>query len=592
MGTLRSALPRLIRAGALVAAALLPLAGFAQAQTSADAPPEAATGVASKSLVRASDFMVVAAHPDATRAGLTMLEKGGSAVDAMVAVQLVLGLVEPQSSGLGGGAFLVHFDAGTGKLTTLDARETAPAAATPGLFLDAAGEPLDFFDAVVGGRSVGTPGTVALLWEAHQRHGKLPWPDLFQPAIRLAEEGFEVSARLNSLVSGAAESLFRNEAARAYFLSEEGVPIFAGTVLRNQPYADTLKAIARGGPKAFYEGEIAGDIVAAVRGNADNPGLLSLEDLAGYRVVERDPACATWKGMRVCGMGAPSSGTIAVGQILKLTEPWGLSSLDRRDPKAWRLIGDASRLAFADRELYLGDPDFMKIPKGMLDDGYLAERAKLLAGDKALTADEVEAGEPPTDHTLLLAPGWSPELPSTSHISIVDAAGNALSMTTTIESGFGSRVMVRGFLLNNELTDFSFLPEVNGKTVANRVEPGKRPRSSMAPIIVLKDGKPVFLTGSPGGSRIISYVANTLIARFEWGMDAQQAVSMPHLSNRFGTFDIEEGSEAVKLAPALEAMGFRVKAGELNSGSHAIAITADGLEGGADPRRDGLALGR
>lgn len=576
---------------ALLAVAVAgPLSANAQVK---EAPaPEGATGLAAKQVVRAKEHMIVAAHPDAAKAGLAMLEKGGSAVDAMIATQLVLGLVEPQSSGLGGGAFLVHFDAGAGKVTTLDGRETAPAGATPGLFLDAAGEPLDFIDAVVGGRSVGTPGTVMLLWEAHKRHGKLPWADLFIPAIELAEKGFAVSQRLNLLIGDAAESLFRQEAARAYFLSEEGVPLFAGTIRKNQPYADTLKAIAQKGPDAFYKGEIAADIVATVRENNENPGTLSLEDLAGYAVVERGPLCAPWKAYRVCGMGPPSSGAIAVAQMLMLTEPNGLDRLGPADPQAWRLIGDASRLAFADRELYVADPEFVKVPAGLTDRGYMAERSKLLARNKALTADEVTAGDPPRDHGFDYAPGKALELPSTSHVSIVDGAGNVVSLTTTIESGFGSRLMVRGFLLNNELTDFSFLPEVNGKPVANKVEPGKRPRSSMAPTIVLKDGKPVFVTGSPGGSRIIGYVARSIVAHLEWGLHPQQAASLPHADNRFGTYDLETGTAAENLAPALSELGYRVKSLDMNSGIHAIAITPEGLLGGADPRRDGVALGR
>jgi gamma-glutamyltranspeptidase/glutathione hydrolase len=553
--------------------------------------PEAPTGRQEKPLATAQKAMAVTADPAATQAAVDILAKGGSAVDAMISAQLVLGLVEPQSSGLGGGGFLVHWDAATAQLTTLDGRETAPLEAKPDLFIGPDGQPMEFFSAVIGGRSVGTPGTVALLEEAHRRHGKLAWADLFQPAIRLAEEGFAVSGRLNALISESAESLYRQDAARNYFLSEEGVPLFPGARRINREYAETLKAIAARGARAFYEGEIAEEIVATVRGDPDNPGLLSMADFAAYKVVEREPVCADYREFRVCGMGPPSSGTIAVGQILMMAEPFGLAARDPGDPQAWRAIGDASRLAFADRDLFIADPAFVKQPKGLLDRRYLAERSKLLEGATALPQEAVKPGNPPSDHTHFLSPGTAPEMPSTTHVSIVDAAGNAVALTSTIENGFGSRLMVRGFLLNNELTDFSFEPERDGATVANRVEPGKRPRSSMAPVIVLKDGKPVIVLGSPGGSRIINYVAQALIAMLDWGMDAQQAASMPHLANRFGVFELEEGTSAQAMAPGLEAIGYKTSVTELNSGLHIIAIKPGKLEGGADPRREGVAAG-
>ena len=564
----------------------------AVAQEKADAvSPELASGRTQKELVRASNYMVAAANPLAAQAGKDVLAKGGSAVDAMVAVQLVLGLVEPQSSGLGGGAFLVYWDNATQNVSTIDGRETAPMQAGPDLFLDDSGQPLSFFDAVIGGRSVGTPGTVALLERAHELHGKLPWAELFQPAIELAEAGFAVSPRLNQLIAASAESLFRFPTTREYFLSEEGVPLFPGTIVKNQPYADTLRAIAENGASAFYSGPISQDIVATVRGAEGNPGLLSLQDLERYQVKERDAVCAPYRSYQICGMGPPSSGALTVGQILGLVEPYDLAALGPSDPQSWRIIGDASRLAFADRGLYMADSDFVKMPKGLLNAAYMKGRAQMLAGSEALAADAVNPGEPPWDEAELRAPDYSLELPSTSHFSIVDADGNIVSMTTTIENGFGSRLMTRGFLLNNELTDFSFLPEVDGRPVANRVEPGKRPRSSMSPTIVLKDGKPVFAIGSPGGSRIIGYVAKTLIAHLDWGLDVQQAIELPHLVNRFGVYDLEEGTSAESFAPALEALGYQVSVRELNSGLHGIAITSDGLEGGADPRREGVVLG-
>lgn len=571
----------------------LPGGHHALAQEKADTvSPELASGRTQKDLVKSEKFMISAANPLAAQAGNDVLAKGGSAVDAMVAVQLVLGLVEPQSSGLGGGAFLVYWEEASQTISTIDGRETAPGEATPDLFLDDSGEPLSFFDAVVGGRSVGTPGTVALMEKAHQLHGKLAWADLFQPAIELAESGFAVSPRLNQLITDSAESLFQYPTTREYFLSEEGVPLFTGTIIKNQAYADTLRAIAQDGASAFYSGPIAQDIVTTVRNAEGNPGLLSLEDLQNYQVKERDAVCAPYRGHEVCGMGPPSSGALTVGQILGLIEPYDLATLGPSDPQSWRIIGDASRLAFADRGLYMADSDFVKMPKGLLNRGYLKERSNLLSSREALAGDAVEPGEPPRDHAFNGSPDESLELPSTSHFSIVDGEGNIVSMTTTIENGFGSRLMVRGFLLNNELTDFSFRSQVDGNPIANRVEPGKRPRSSMSPTIVLKDGKPVFVIGSPGGSRIIGYVAKTIIAHLDWGMNVQEAIELPHLVNRFGTYDVELGTVAEGFAPALADMGYEVSARDLNSGLHGIAITADGLEGGADPRREGVVLGQ
>ncbi|MAY62981.1 MAG: gamma-glutamyltransferase [Rhizobiales bacterium] len=579
---------------------------LAQEQASDQIAPEAATPVGSSALsdagisaalkakadgkpVTAKEWMVVAANPLAVRAGADVLAKGGTAADAMVAVQTVLGLVEPQSSGLGGGAFLVWYDATTGDITTLDGRETAPLEATPKLFLDDTGEPLQFFDAVVGGRSVGTPGTPMLMEEAHRRWGRANWAGLFDDAIALAENGFEVSPRMAASIAGDAERLSRYGNARDYFLPG-GEPLAEGTKLANPAYADTLRQIAEGGAKAFYEGPIAADIVRTVREAEGNPGVLSLADFSNYEIKARPPVCVTYRAHDVCGMGPPSSGGLTVGQILKLVEPFDLSGVGAESEESWRLIGDASRLAFADRERYMADADFVPVPvKGLVDDAYMAARAKLLETDKAL--ETVEAGMPAFDHALNWADGQAIELPSTSHISIVDRYGNALSMTTTIENGFGSRLMVRGFLLNNELTDFSFRTHVDGVPVANRVEPGKRPRSSMAPTIVLKDGKPEFVVGSPGGSQIIGYVAQAIINRIDWGMDPQQAVSAPHLVNRFGPFDVEAGTPAEQLRAPLEALGYEVRIGDINSGLHAIAITPDGLQGGADPRREGIALG-
>ena len=563
----------------------------ALAQQAADAKaPESGSGVEAKEIVHAKRHMVVAANPLAAQAGLDMLRDGGTAADAMVAVQTVLGLVEPQSSGLGGGAFLVWYDAATGKLTTLDGRETAPAAATPKLFIDIDGKPLDFMVAVVGGRSVGTPGVPRLLETLHRKFGKLPWASLFDAGVKHASDGFVVSPRLATLIAEDVGYLDSEAATKSYFFDTSGAPLNSGALLKNPEYAASLKALAEGGADAFYRGPIAEKIVAAVTGHG-NAGGLSLADMQGYAVKERDAVCASYRGLDVCGMGPPSSGAVTIGQILGMIEPFDLARLGPEDPESWRIIGDATRLAFADRERYLGDADFIDIPKGMLDGQYLKTRSALLRRPTALAKDEVTAGEPPRDKAELRIDGISAEIPATSHISIVDDAGNVAVMTTSIEGAFGSRLFVGGFLLNNQLTDFSFEPEQGGQAVANRVEPGKRPRSSMAPTIVLKDGKPIYALGSPGGSNIIPYVATTLVGLIDWKMDIQQAITMPHLSNRFGTYNVEMGTSAESLTKDLEALGYTVKPGELNSGLHGIALGKGELSGGADPRREGVALG-
>ncbi|TRW94850.1 gamma-glutamyltransferase [Paracoccus sp. M683] len=599
-----------MKTGFSLVTALL-LAGAAYGQEAADAvAPEAATeaatvdafaglGQAAKDAMAAKlagqpvagkDWMVTAAHPLAVEAGAKVLAAGGSAADAMVAVQVVLGLVEPQSSGLGGGAFLVWYDAASGQMTTLDAREMAPAAATPTLFQDEAGEPLEFMEAVVGGRSVGVPGTPALLEEAHRRWGKSNWATLFADGIRLADEGFSVSPRLAELVAGEGEALQSDPATTAYFFPG-GAAVAAGDVLKNPDYAETLRVLARDGVDGFYGGVIGADIVAAVRGHASNPGVMTADDMGRYRVVERAPVCVEYRAHDVCGMGPPSSGGLTVGQILGMLGGYDLAALGHDNAASWRLIADASRLAFADRGRYMADADFVPMPtEGLIAPEYLAERGALLAGDDALP--EVSAGSPGWSHAMLWGQDSALELPSTTHIAIVDADGNALSMTSTIENGFGSRVMAAGFLLNNELTDFSFeTHDEAGYPIANVVEPGKRPRSSMAPSMVMKDGKPVLVIGSPGGSRIIGYVAKAIIGNLDWGLDVQQAIDLPNVLSRFGPLDVEAGTGATQMVQALMDLGFEVNETELNSGLQGIAITPEGLEGGADPRREGIALG-
>lgn len=561
-------------------------------QASDTVAPEQAVKTSTAKLVTAKSYMVAAANPVAAATGAEILKDGGNAIDAAIVVQTMLGLVEPQSSGLGGGAFLVYYDAEKKRLTTLDGRETAPLRATPTLFLDKEGQPMEFFDAVVGGRSVGTPGTVMLLQEAHNRYGKMDWNTLFEPAAALAEAGFAVSPRLAGLIAEEGDKLKKYEATKAYFFDKSGAPLKAGAILKNPAYAETLRLIAEGGAPAFYAGPIAEAIVDTVRMAAGNPGVLTLDDLATYRVRERSPVCMPYRALQVCGMGPPSSGAVAIGQTLGMIENFDIKGFGKDNPQSWRIIGDAQRLSFADRGRYLADTDYVPAPiKGLLNKDYLGKRADLLDGDKALGKDAVQAGEPEWDHALLFGRDRSIEFPSTSHFVIVDKEGNVVSMTTTIENAFGSRLMTNGFLLNNELTDFSFETHDKGVAIANRVEPGKRPRSSMAPTIVMKDNKPLLAIGSPGGSQIIGYVAQALIAYIDWGMDVSQIVSMPHLLNRFGTFEIEAGTEAEKLAEPLKALGYELKIGEMNSGLQAIEITADGLKGSADPRREGIAIG-
>ena len=528
--------------------------------------------------------MVVAAHPLAAEAGIDVLRAGGNAVDAMVAIQAVLGLVEPQSSGLGGGAFLVYYDAASGELTTFDGRETAPAAATEDYFLGMDGEPLPFWEAVVGGRSVGVPGTPKLLDVVHARYGARDWAELLQPALQLAEAGFEVTPRLAQSVEGARE-LDRFEATRAYFFAN-GEALRAGATLANPAYAETLRRLQAARSAPFYSGDIAAAIVATTTAEG---GVLALADFEAYEVMERAPVCADYRGVEVCGMGPPSSGALTVGQILGLLAHVDIARLGY-GVEAAHLIAEASRLAFADRALYMADADFVDVPvSGLLDPVYLTVRAQLIDRDAA--ARDARAGLPPRRNLPAFAPQDQPEPPGTSHFVVVDAAGNALSMTTTIESGFGSRLMTNGFLLNNELTDFSFRPEIDGRPVANRVEGGKRPRSSMSPTIVMRDGAPYVLTGSPGGSRIIAYTTMSLLGMLDWGLEPQQAVELGHVVNRGGTTDLEEGTEAASFAAELRERGHEVDIRELTSGLHAIMIRDDVLLGGADPRREGVVRG-
>jgi gamma-glutamyltranspeptidase/glutathione hydrolase len=532
----------------------------------------------------------VAAHPLAAQAGLDMLRAGGNAADAAIATQLVLNLVEPQSSGIGGGAFILAWDAKSKTLKSIDGRETAPAAATPDLFLDAQGNPLPREAAMESGRSVGTPGVVATLWLLHQQYSKLPWAQLFQPAIKLARTGFPISDRLAKLLADEKPESFA-PAARAYFYDAEGKPWPAGHLLADPALADTLELIARDGPKAFYEGDVARDIAIAVESDRRGPGKLAESDLAAYQAKERMPVCVLYRVYEVCGMGPPSSGGITVGQVLTLLSPFDLGT-PPLEPAATHLITEAERLAFADRDRYLADSDFVHVPaQGLLDPGYLAERRKLI--DPSRARDRFAPGDPPNARQGSFGRNTTSEGHGTSHITIVDAEGNAISMTSTIEQAFGSRLMVHGLLLNNELTDFSFpFKDEEGRLIANAVEAGKRPRSSMDPIIVFAEGHRLsFLLGSPGGTAIILYDLKALLALIDWHLDPAAAAALPNFGSAGGAFQLEPGHGWDKLAEAMQALGHSVEREELSSGMGIIAVTQDGLEGCADPRREGVALG-
>jgi gamma-glutamyltranspeptidase/glutathione hydrolase len=547
--------------------------------------------------------MVAAANPLATDAGYQVLKAGGSALDAAVAVQMVLALVEPQSSGLGGGAFLLHWD-GTA-VQAWDGRETAPAGVDEKLFLRPDGQPMSFDDAVFGGRAVGVPGAVRMLESAHRQHGRLPWARLFEPAIVLAEQGFRVSPRLHLLLKSDAH-LRKDAASRAYFFRADGEPHPAGALLRNPALAQVLRAIAAQGSAALHEGPVATDIVARVRGHATNPGVLDAADMAGYLPVQREAICTDWKQVyRVCGFPPPSSGHLAVMQILGMLE-WVPPVASPRvagipGPDWLHVYTEAARLAYADRAHFVADPGFVPAPGGdwgsMLDGAYLQQRAALIGPQSMKLA---QPGTPGVQRV-----SWAPQPEEheagTSHISIVDAEGHALSMTTTVEAAFGARLLsdggtgqVGGFLLNNELTDFSFAPaDAAGQLIANRVQPGKRPRSSMSPTLVFdrRDGRLVMSLGSPLGAAIPHFVAKTLIGSLDWGLNAQQAIDLPNFASFNGPTVLESGRFPTGTVDALRARGHIVVETDLTSGLQAIQRTPDGWFGAADPRREGVVRG-
>ncbi|MTD19924.1 gamma-glutamyltransferase [Pseudomonas sp. CCM 7891] len=571
--------------------------------------PELGSGYRSDmSLRHAERHMAAAANPLAAEAGREILRKGGSAIDAAIAMQAVLTLVEPQSSGIGGGAFIMLWD---GKqVHAYDGRETAPAGATERLFLKADGSQMSFPEAQIGGRSVATPGVLRALEMAHKKTGHLPWATLFEPAIRLAEQGFAISPRLHSLIA-ADRYITRSPEMAAYFLNADGTPKASGTLLKNQPLANVLKRIAKEGPDALYQGPIAEEIASKVQGNS-NAGSLSLNDLKGYVAKERTPLCTDYKRWQICGMPPPSSGGIAIAQILgtlqaleardprlalaplkpvKTDSPAGLEPL----PQAVHLIAEADRLAYADRALYVADSDFVPVPAaGLVAPDYLAGRAALI-GDRSMGA--AKPGKP-AGIQVAYAPDRSPLRISTSQVVAVDDQGGAVSMTTTVEAAFGSHVMVQGFLLNNQMTDFSFIPEENGQPVANRIEPGKRPRSSMAPTLVFdrQSGELLATVGSPGGSQIIEYVSKSLVAMLDWNLDPQAAVGLPNFGSRNGATELEQGLFSAPLKQALKDKGHALSEIDMTSGAQAIVRVRDAQgkaswSGGADPRREGEALG-
>lgn len=545
----------------------------------------------------AREQMVVAANPHASAAGIEILRAGGSAVDAAIAVQLVLSLVEPQSSGIGGGAFLLHFDpsATASPVTVYSGRETAPASATPGMFLDDLGRPGAFLDVGFGGLPVGVPGAMRMLELAHREHGRLDWAALFEPAIELAERGFEISPRLYFLLDRF-EGIARAPGFRSHYYDTDGNAYPTGYRLVNPEYAETLRTLAAEGAEAMYTGALAQAIVAVVNDNPLSSGGMTLEDLAQYRPEKLAALCTPYRSYEVCGPRLPSSGGIAVQQTLAMLERFDLAALRDDMPAFVHLAAEAGRLAFADRNYYLADPEFVDVPaEGLMSRAYLDGRSALIDPLRALPT--VAHGEPVTQRALEFAPSRRSDLTSTSHFSVVDRFGAAVSMTTSVQGAFGSQLMVGGFILNNQLTDFSTEPAINGRPVANRAEAGKRPLSSMSPTIVLDDGGRIrLLIGSPGGTRIINYVSQAILAILDLGLNVQDAVAAPHFVSQGGAIELEEDTPIVELAEALTERGHEVVPRNLNSGLHAILIeyAADGgrtVYGGVDPRREGVALG-
>lgn len=554
--------------------------------------PESASSWTDKPLATATRHMVAAANPQATDAGLEILRAGGNAIDAAIATQLVLGLVEPQSSGLGGGAFLIHWDEAARRVSTFDGREKAPASATPDRFMRD-GRPMPIQAAIPSGLSIGVPGTPRLLALVHARHGRLPWARLFDPAIRLADNGFTVTQRLALHLRLMGPAAFTPEA-RAYFFDAGGSPRAVGSTLANPEYARTLRALATGGADAFYAGPIAQAIVDAVAKAHTIPGDMTLADLARYTAIEREPVCFRYRDRRLCGMGPPSSGATTVGATLKILDGLDLGRGPRAalSPAAMHLIAEAEKLAYADRDRYIADPDVIPVPvTGLIDDAYLAARRKLIDPEKA--AGRQPAGTPEGAGRQAFGEDATHEVAGTSHLSIVDADGNAVAMTMTIEAAFGSRVWAAGFLLNNQLTDFSLKPrDDTGAPIANAPGPGKRPRSSMSPTLIFApDGRFEAALGSVGGSAIIYYVVKTLVALIDWNLDPQAASALTNFGSRGGPFEVELGWTAPGVALAMRPLGHNLAFPWPISGTQIVMRRNGRLEGAADPRREGVARG-
>lgn len=551
-------------------------------------PPERASGFTDKPVVRTRHTMVTTAHPLATDAGYAILQQGGSAVDAAITAQLVLGLTEPQSSGIGGGALLMLADGD--QVVAFDGRETAPLAARPERFLAAPGQPMAFYDAVIGGHSVGVPGVLNMLHMAHRQYGRLPWAALFQPAIRLATAGFLLTPRLHFLLASD-RYLRQDAAARHYFYAPDGQPKAVGTRLVNLDYARVLTLLAEQGAEVFYHGALVQDMVEAVRQHPTRPGDLSAADFAAYEARQRQPLQSTYRGYRLYGMPPPSSGGIATLQILGMLEYFALPRYQPLAVESVHLLAEAGRLAYADRERYAADSDVVPVPvAGLLDAAYLQSRSQRISMTQSLGT--AAPGRPPGASETPWAVAHAPELPSTSHINVVDAQGQVLAMTTSIEAAFGSRIMVNGYMLNNQLTDFAFVPTRDGQPVANSLAPRKRPRSAMSPTLVFDaQGRFHLAVGSPGGSAIINYVVQTLVALLDWQLDPQQAISLPRYGSRNGPTELEAGRQLEVLVPELAQRGHQVTFSEMASGLSAILKTPQGYLGGADPRREGTARG-
>ncbi|MEO1168655.1 MAG: gamma-glutamyltransferase [Pseudomonadota bacterium] len=571
----------MIRSFALsLAILMLPVGACAQSS----AAPET---VSRETATQSAPGVVSAADPRAAEAGREILRAGGSATDAAMAMMLVLTVVEPQSSGIGGGGFFVRHDATNGTATTIDGRETAPSTATPELFLTEEGEPMGFRQAVPGGRSIGIPGNMRLMAEAHGRWGRLDWERLFEPAIRHAEEGYAVNARMARFLGFFSEIWNDFPDTRAIYW-EDGAPKEEGDIVRNPALADLLRRLASEGADAFYSGENVAAIQAAAANSAHNQTIIPTEDFTNYRAIERAPVCRAYRSYRVCGMGPPSSGATTVLQILALLERFDMGDLGAQSPEAWHLIGEAMRLAYADRAMYLGDMDFVSVPvEGLLDDAYIAERSALISADSAIGT--YEAGTPPGSEVRTA--GRDGEIAGTTHFVAADSSGNVVTMTSTIEGPFGSQLVANGYFLNNELTDFDFTPERDGAPVANAVAPGKRPLSSMSPTLVYDaDGQLILALGSAGGRRIIMHVAKTLIGVLDWGLPVDEAIALPNIYFGGDSLRIEQDTYLAEMQAELSQRSGLIVASNLTSKVNAIQWTGDGWLGAADPRSPGVAL--